>query len=303
MAPSLQSLPTELICTIFEHLLPADDFYIPKSVFENRGEHWCTTVLNIAQTCQQLCDIAIPILNSRYEEQLLNPPTGLIDSIDSRPALQKQLKRIFIEGDDHDNFPEFEYLPGREICYRKWRKEASLKEVEFNPNEISVVAQLELWRVVTEAPNLETLHVESEWAINEQFGPSTPLWLRPLLSAYPDERGSLMRYEKLHTFRLHLQGAQRDPVTPLFGLRGLRHLEIHDFGQRGEPADHPIGPSESGVRTLVLKGVDVRASLVTQWLTCCKALVELERSQDNEDRSGFLQDGLQWSFEIAKSLK
>lgn len=264
MAPSLQTLLAEIHCTIFQNLLPADDFHIPKRVFENRGENRRTTVLDIAQTCQKLRDVTIPILNSRYEEPLLKPPTRLIDSIDSRCALQKQSKRIFIQEDEHYNFSELERPSGRENCFRKWRNEASLEEAGVYPDEINLAAQLELWRVVTEAPNLETLHVESEWAIGEQYGLLTLLWLHPLLSAYPNEWGNLMRYERLHTIRLHLQGAQHDLIQPLFGLRGLRHLEIHGLGQKGEPADHPVGPSESGVQTLVLKGAGVGASLVTR---------------------------------------
>ena len=49
--------------------------------------------------------------------------------------------------------------------------------------------------------------------------------------------------------------------------------------------------------------MDVRASLVVQWITCCKALRKLDCTQNNESRSNFLQDGLQWAFEIGESLQ
>ena len=151
----------------------------------------------VSQTCRVLHSIATPLLYSRYEALFQDPTTGFIDTFVSRPDLQKELMYIIILDGDVKK-----YTPAAGRLSRlnhQWEDEVDPRDrhhARSHCNKEDEPSELEFWRLVSKALNLEVLIVREET--------TAPLLLYPLISAGRAFQREPVnpRYTRLHILEL-----------------------------------------------------------------------------------------------------
>lgn len=312
--PTLPSLPTELICEILGHLQPLTKLYEYNIAEEDRWDirHWGRTLTAVARTCRLLHDIAVPLLYSRYEGAFHNPVIHLIDSIESSP--HQGLKHIAIRrnGDSSEKYTPTQERVSR---YRAWADISELKPFEIKETqELSSedAGQIELWRLISRAPKLESLHVTTcTWLGKTDHGPSQPpMWLIPVLSAVPNVTMN-PRYNgwfrELHSLTIHMNGMYGTWIFHLFSLPCLQSLSMMSMGSYpledwATALTWPEATSISSVRDLSLINVAAPAHVITRMAGYCKTLKSFKCDRAYERIVG-KTSARPWCVEILNGLQ
>lgn len=314
----LPSLPTELICQILGHLQPTTKLHEYNIPEEQRWDvrHWGRTVVAVACTCRTLRDIAIPLLYSRYEAALHSPVIPFIDRSTVDTTHNQLLRQVAIRGNGDSN-DEYTPTPERLAQYRIWARGselASYVRLETQKPTSEDAGQIELWRLISQAPNLETLSVaRHNWPGKDTHSHRRlPLWLFPIVAAaqnirvHPKYSGY---FQKLHTISFNMRHQCGTWFIPLLSLPCLKSLSlgswsIHPYDDDWEASlVWPEPTVISGVSELHFWDANVPAHVIVKIMDYCRALKSFKCTQDWGIRPPTDKRGKQWCAEILAGLQ
>ena len=312
--PSLLHLPTELIIEVLEHLQPVTELPHPLQSF-NPNEwdirHWGRTLAAVARACRLLHDIAIPLLYSRYEARFQIPIHDFIDRVIEDNTLGP---RSIITRNEGPYCAKYKPTAERRSMYRAWGKISShLKPYGIrNRRQLTTdeCAQLEVWMLVRQAPNLEVLSVQNSWSGNFACD-LPPVWLLPVVDAatllFFEVDDNTGWYEHLHTLEVNMNQKCGTYLAFLFALPRLRRLSISSV--RWQPADDGIAIEDniwpdshptSKVHVLELEDMDVDADFIVRMIDCCQTLTSFKCDRNTD---GIFDSSRPWCEEILGSLQ
>lgn len=180
---TLTSLPAELVCEILSHALPVTGLYEYHVLEEYRWDirHWGRTLAAVARTCRNLRDIAIPLLYSRYETAFHSPVIPFVDRFTADDSRHQNLRHVPIS---RVGFTNSKYIPTSERLsqYYAWAHNSELESYGFRETQELTSrdsGQIELWRLISRAPNLEAISMTAHnWLKSDDHDPDQlPVWL------------------------------------------------------------------------------------------------------------------------------
>ena len=150
---------------------------------------------------------------------------SLIDRLDADPIAQKALKHITT----HTSGPYCSrYEPPSTLrpLHKTWPKtaESVLYTIPVGPQDYpDEDAQLELFQLVRQASNLESLRTKHTWSgyFSYMSDRTPPIWLSPIVAAIQDVPTHLNPqdpYMRLHTLELNMSGMCGPYLVQLFRL-------------------------------------------------------------------------------------
>ncbi|KAJ4994486.1 hypothetical protein SVAN01_00315 [Stagonosporopsis vannaccii] len=315
--PALVSLPTELICEILGHVQPVTELHKSGIAEEDRWDirHWGRTITAVARTCRLLRDIAVPLLYSRYEGAFHSPITHFIDRTAAESALQQSLRHIAVRTNGWTND---KYAPTQERLsqYHAWAKGSELelygiKETYELTSEDA--GQIELWRLISQAPNLESLHITAyNWLGKADRSPNqAPMWLFPIVSAaqnIPTSPHYNGWFRKLLSLKIDLQDKCGIWLVHLFSLPSLQSLCLLSMGSYPHEAwapalTWPDTSAISTVRDLDFVSVAAPADVIVKLAGYCKALKSFKCSRAFEKHVRGYRNARQWCVDILDGLQ
>ena len=292
----LLGLPIELLHEVLEYLRPVDELPHPMHNPDSRVwdiRHSNRTLAAIARTCRPLNVLATPRLYSNYEARFQIPIHAFVDRISSDTALQKSLTSIITR----PNGPYCSnYKPTRErrSHYHEWiREELRPYNIDvWSPESDDVCAQLEIWRLVSHAPNLQIFEMNCFWE-TEFASNLPPLWLHPITLAASRIHNGFENngwFEQLHTLRVDLRNCG-SYLALLFRLPSLQRLILEDIQMDTNPnPDWPESAPISKVHTLGVEYSEIPSSLVVHMIGYCQALRSFSCDRKVGDEDDFFED-------------
>lgn len=316
---TLLLLPPELLREVLEHLQPVTELPHPLHAFDPDEwdiRHWGRTLAALARTCRLLRDLAVPLLYSLYEARFQIPTHAFIDRISSDPSLQKGLKSI-ITRNEGPYCAKYKPTHERRELYQKWAKarHSQLKQYGIRSRyalSTDECAQLEVWKLVSQAPNLEVLSVWNTWSGHFVFD-LPPVWLLPVAMAASrmflglDNNGW---FENLHTLVVNMNQKCGIYLALFFHLPRLQHLSITSV--RWMPVedyasgmDWPEPTPTSKVSFLELEDMQVHADFIVRMTDSCQALTtfKCDRAHNDEIEDEDFESSRSWCIEILDSLQ
>lgn len=313
----LPSLPTELICQILGYLQPITELHKYDISEEQRWDirHWGRTVAAVARTCRTLRAIAIPLLYSRYETAFHSPVIPFIDRSTVGNPRHQGLRHVAIRTDGTTN-NKYTPTPERLSQYRIWARDSELDSyalLETQTLTSEDAGQIELWRLISQAPNLESLSVTAHnWLGRYVCSPDQPpVWIFPVVSAaqtvQTDPKYSGW-FQKLHTLSFDMHGQCGTWLIQLLSLSCLKSLSLGSWGIQPYldwevSLVWPEPTATSGVRDLSFWGVSVPADVIVRIADYCIALESFRCYRAFDSRAGTDVRGRQWCVEILAGLQ
>jgi hypothetical protein len=326
--PYLLELPIELLHEILEHLRPVNKLPDPMPWIKPDPpdwdiRHWNRTLAAVARTCRLLHVLAIPRLYSNYEAYYKIPIHAFFDRVSSDMALQKGLTSIIIPPSNGPCFAEYKPTHEQKSRCHEWflEDDSQLKPygLKYNlPLNADECAQLEIWRLVSHAPNLEIFKMNCRWEAQslshlpaEFASHLPPVWLHPITLAASRIHNGLENngwFEKLHTLKVNLRGNCGSYLALLFRLPSLRRLILWtiQFPLEGRFTDWPESAPISKVHTLGVEYSKVPSCFVVHMIGYCQALQSFSCDQKNDV---FLagerveEDTKEWCTNIIRALR
>ncbi|KAJ8104551.1 hypothetical protein OPT61_g10696 [Boeremia exigua] len=282
---TLLSLPTELLREILNGLQPTTTPFQTDLPEEQRWDfrHWTRTLLAVAQTCSLLRDIAVPLLYTRYEAPFSSPIFHLIDhSVNGSPLL-RDLRHVAVRPDFDDSQEYYRCTEERKVQYLEWAKGTELASFgvkETNYFGPTIAGKLEMWRLVSRAPNLESL------ATAVTYGPgvvgawpiSLPMWFSPVMSVIREMPANPYHgwYQRLHSLDLLIEGRFSMWMAEALSLPSLRSLCLREVGmpliEDLPTLVWPEAKALSGVRDISFVEASLSADIVIGMTDRCKAI-------------------------------
>ncbi|KZM26361.1 hypothetical protein ST47_g2496 [Ascochyta rabiei] len=237
----LPSLPTELVCHILGYLRPTTDLHRYNLLEEQQWDirHWGRTVAAVARTCRTLRPIAIPLLYSRYEAAFHSPVIPFIEHSTVEYPRHQGVRHVVIRADSSTN-DKYTLTPERLSQYRIWTQGSELDLYMLSETRTLAfedAGQIELWRLISQAPNLEFLNVIAhKWLMRHVGSPDQPpVWLVPIVSAAQGIHTGLKYsgwFQKLHTLSFDMHGHCGTWLVQLLSLPCLKSLSLGSWGMQ-----------------------------------------------------------------------
>lgn len=315
--PLLLGLPIELLHETLEHLRPNTELPHPMHRPKPQGwdiRHWNRTLAAVARTCRLLNVLATPRLYSNYEARFQIPMHAFVDRISSDTALQKGLTSIITR----PNGPYCsKYKPTRErrSHYHEWicEDDSPLRPYgieTWNQLNADECAQLEVWRLVSHAPNLQIFEMDCSWK-TEFANYLPPVWLHPITLAASRIHDGLENngwFEQLHTLRVDLKNCGLY-LALLFRLPSLQRLILADIQMLPNQrfVDWPESAPISKVHTLGVEYSEIPSSLVVHMIGYCQALQSFSCDRKLDEETVFFaedeEDTEEWCTKILAALR
>lgn len=315
----LPSLPTELICRILSYLEPTTELHKDGVPDEQRWDirHWGRAVAAVARTCRILNAIATPLLYSRYEAAFHNPVIPFIDHLPVGNLRHRGVRHIAIRSDGTTN-DKYAPTPERLSQYRTWAQDSGLGSFVLSETKALTskdVGQIELWRLISQAPNLESL-INTDYSCTgskevDCNHDQPPFWLSPIVSAAEGVQANPQYngwFQKLHTLSICMCGQCGTWLVPLLSLPCLKTLSLGCWGIQPY-ADWeaslvwPEPTASSSVRDLKIWNASVPADVIVRIADYCKALESFKCYRAWDRRNGADVRGRQWGVEILTGLQ
>lgn len=313
----LQSLPAELICQILGYLQPTTKLHEYHIAEEQRWDvrHWGRTLAAVARTCRTLHAIATPLLYSRYEAAFHSPVIPFIDRSTVENPRHQGVRHVAIRTDGTTN-DKYTPTPERVSEHRIWARDFEVDSDGLSGTTTLTsedAAQMELWRLISQAPNLETLSVtvitwRREYVCSDD---QPPVWIFPVVSAAQSVQTDLKYsgwFHKLHTLSFNMHGQCGTWLIQLLSLPCLKSLSLGSWGI--QPYDDwevslvwPETTATSGVRDLSFGDTSVPADVIVRVADYCMALESFRCYRAWDNRAGADERGRQWCGEILAGLQ
>jgi len=320
--PTLLSLPAELICEILGHVQPVTALHQYNVPEKDRWDirHWRRTITAVAQTCRYLRDVAGPLLYSRYESAFHNPSVHFIDRLTAESALHHGLRHVAVRT-NMSSSAKYTPTPDRISQYHAWADISELepygiKETyEFTAED---AGQMELWRLISRAPNVESLHVTAyDWlerngqGVFDRNPGQPPMWLFPIVLAAQSIPASAHYngwFRQLHSMTIDLQQKCDTWLVHLFSLPDLRSLCLRSMGSYpyqdwATALTWPETTAMSSVRSLEFVNVAAPANIVVSMIGYCKTLKSFKCDRSSERLVRGYSDAREWCVEILDGLQ
>ncbi|KAH7361221.1 hypothetical protein BKA66DRAFT_212072 [Pyrenochaeta sp. MPI-SDFR-AT-0127] len=290
----LLSLPTEIICEIFENLKPTDEvnpYCDDDDLWDYRASY--RTLAALTRTCRCLNPMATQALYKRYCARYTISHPGFMRRLCTDKTISEMVRDIKL-------------LHNGPLCQHRGRSEDEIKaqileipvldrpEVERLLNRDP--SQVELAILVSQASNLESMSMEVYYLASEPHPQRVPLWLRPLVEAgrklplVNNPREKTM-YGMLHSLTLRVHETCSYELAYLLCLPSLRRLQLDGLlyqarqGEDGQSFKSPIPIASSGVHTLKLHDIDAPSEVITWFISGCKALTEFKCQRENDSEA------------------
>ncbi|KAF2629769.1 hypothetical protein BU25DRAFT_273985 [Macroventuria anomochaeta] len=313
---TLLSLPNELLHEVLEYLQPVTQLPHPLTTFDPNEwdiRHWGRALAAVARTCRLLHDLAVPLLYSLYEARFQIPIHAFVDRISSDTSLHKGLKSI-ITRNEGPYCAKYKPTRERRALYHTWAKarHSQLKQYGIRTRHqltTDECAQLEVWKLVSQAPNLEVLSVKNSWSGNFVFD-LPPVWLLPVAMAASRVFLGLENkgwFEQLHTLIVNMNEKCGVYLALFFHLPRLQCLSISSVQwiPMEDRTPWPESIPTSKVHTLELEAMEVHSNFIVRMIDCCQALISFkcDRAHDEEFAEDDLEGSRAWCTEILDSLQ
>jgi hypothetical protein len=257
------------------------------------------TLSALARTCRTIHPIAKRLLYEHYRAEFEFPIAGYLRRLAIEPRLSSYIKHISIS---YERQEEGEKRPLVEIKNNL----DLLGALNEHYHRMEDVAQLETTVLVLQARNVETFRINA-WHSSQADQETLPIWLCPVIEAMavghsPSAPLKSLGYDKLHTMEINMQQVYHEDMAYLFLLPNLRRLRLEDLMSEDFDASQdmpwPIAAGVSGLSTLELPSTRAPGSLISRFITSCKALEHLECC-----RCDFVRDGKTWCQAIVSALE
>lgn len=313
----LPSLPTELVCQILGYLEPITalrDYKVPE---EQRWDirHWGRAIAAVARTCRALHAVATPLLYGRYEAAFHDPVLPFIDRSTVEHPRHQSVRYVATRTNGDTNY-DYKPSPERLLQYRIWAQGSELDSYVLSETQTLTsgdAGNIELWRLISQAPNLESLSVTApKWSADNVCSPDQPpVWISPIVSAaqsvQTDPKYSGW-FQKLHTLSFSMHRQCGTWLVELLSLPCLKSLSLGDWGI--EPyADWEVSlvwpepTATSGVRDLTIWNVSVPTDVIVRIVDYCIALKSFNCDRAYDTRAGADVRGREWCVEILAGLQ
>lgn len=314
---SLPTLPTELVCRVLGFLDPITALHEYDISEEQRWDvrHWNRSLAAISRTCRSLHTIATPLLYSRYEAAFHNPVIPFIERSTVKHPRHQGVKHIAIRTDGSTN-DEYAPTPERLSQYHIWARGSELDSFVLSETQLLTsedAGVIELWRLLSQAPNLQSLSVTAYRRRKKDDGnpDEPPVWMLPIILAAQSQL-TAPRYSgwfrKLHTLRFDLDGQCGTWLIQLLALPCLDSLSVGSWGI--EPyADWeaslvwPEPIATSSVHYLSFWNVSVPADVIVRIMDHCKALKSFSCRRAWDIYHGAAMRRKQWCVDILAGLQ